>query len=508
MKKRLSIIIAVILIIALVIFVKTKIIGGKFEYKLEEVQAFTYVKYREGNSFGVMDRDGNKIVDAKYESIVIPNPEKDIFVCYESEERTVVLNSKAEELFTKYDKIEPIKIKNTATVLCYEKSVLKYKKGENYGLISFSGKELTKNEYSSIENLLSTEGKFLVSKDGKFVVINIKGAKLVPVKFDNIITDGYYNDETKYSKAGFIVSETTNDGYRYGYINYKGKVILDTKYNDLLRVTTNSQEYLIAAINGQYGFYKGKKEIIKPEYQSISYTDNGAIIIERNGVYGIASLKGEIKIAPKYTQIAQNGEYLYAQNSTETDVYNSDGEKLDINFNKTVYGTENKDYNITTLVNNDVTYYGIENKDGKTLVETRYSYIEYVFDNHFIAENQDGKYGVINSDGKEAIEFNYDLLQKIKDKNILRAGNVKSEKESFFSKDLEEIVNLKDAKVESNINYIKIYNDESKIYVDNDGNKVEEDSDTVKKSAQNELPEAIGDYKKVQYSLDDAYYEK
>jgi len=348
MKKKPIIILIVILIIIFAgIYIKNK--TKKIEYTIANVEIYKYIKYKNGENLGVIDRDGNIIIEAGYKKIEIPNPEKDLFVCYKDEENIEVLNSKKDKLFSQYDKVEPIKIKNIASTLCFEKSVLKYKKGDLYGLIDFDGKQITKNEYSSIENLQSTEGKFLVSKNGKFGVINMNGAMLVETKFDQIATDEYYTSETNFVEAGFIVSNTTNDGYRYGYIDCKGKNILNVEFNDIIRIKEDKEIYLIASKNGQYGLYKGKKQIIKPEYQSIICTENGALIIERNGQFGIANKKGEIKVEPIYSGIEQNGIYLYAQNSRKKDVYDSEGNKKDISFSKSVYETENKDYRITQL---------------------------------------------------------------------------------------------------------------------------------------------------------------
>lgn len=508
MKKRLVVLVIIVLMIIIGFVVKNKINNSKIEYELEEVSIYNYLKYKENDKFGIIDRKGQIIIEANYSRIEVPNPEKDIFLCYDDGEKCTVINSKKETLFEKYDNIESIKLKNIASTLCYEKSVLKYEKDGLYGLIDFNGKEITKNIYTSIENLQSTEGKFLVCKDEKYGVINLNGVTLVDTKYDKVKTDDYYTDETGYIEAGFIVSNTTEEGYRYGYINYQGKKLLDVEYNDLIRITEQKDVYLIAAKNGQYGLYKENKELIKPEYQSILYTDNGAIIIERNKNFGIANLKGEIKVQIKYTEIEENGIYLYAQNSKENDVYDIDGNKIDINFNKSVYETGNENYRITTILNNDITYYGIENKEGTVLVDSNYSYIEYIYGDYFIAENQKEKFGVINSNGKVIIKFKYDLIQQIKNKNVIQVSSTESKAPEIYSSNLELIVSMKSAKVQNGKNYIKVYNSKEELYLDKDGNKIEEDSDLIQKELDSQLPEEVNELKKVQYSLDDAYYTK
>ena len=332
-KKSLVLIIIVAIIIIVALFIKGKFQNSKIEYKIEDIKEYKFFKYKNKENYGVLDRDGNIIIEATYKKIEIPNPEKDIFICYKNDEANEVLNSKKDRLFEEYEKIEPIKLKNIASILCFEKSVLKYKKDGKYGLINFEVKKITNNEYDSIENLLSTEGKFLVNKNEKYGVININGTLLVNTLYDEIETDGYSEEESNYPKEGFIVSNKTEEGFRLGYIDNTGKKILNTDYNEIIRIKSK-ELYFIVARNGKYGLYKGKKQVIKPEYQSIIYTENGALIVEKNKQYGIANLEGKVKVETKYSQIEENGIYLYAQNRTENVVYTPEGEKADISFRK------------------------------------------------------------------------------------------------------------------------------------------------------------------------------
>lgn len=508
MKKKLIAIIIIALIIIGIIILKNVQSESSINYEIAKIETYKYVKYRKNDKFGVMDRDGNIILEARYFNIQIPNPEKDLFICYEEENSgSIALNKDKTVLFGKYNNIEPIKIKNMATTLCYEKNALKYQKDGLYGLIDFNGKQLTKNIYSAIENLEGTEGKFQVCKDGKYGVINQKGTLIVDTKFDKITTDGYYNEEKKYVEAGYIVSNTMDDGYRYGYIDYRGKQLLKVEYNDIVRILSQKEVYLIVSKSGQYGLYRGKKQLIKTEYQNIYYTDNGAIVITKNGQFGIANLRGDIKVQPKYASIDENGIYLYAQNSTDNSVYDIEGNKIDINFNKCIYETTNENYKITTILNNDIIYYGIENKDGTTLVENTYSYIEYICSDFFIAENKEEKYGVINANGAIKLNFDYDLIQKIKNKNILQAQKTKSNKIDLYSSKIESIISMKSAKIQNQKNYLKVYNDKKEVFLDAEGNEIKENDDIVQKEIKSELPEKIQGYNKVQYSLEDAYYE-
>ena len=130
--------------------------------------------------------------------VIVPNNEKGVFICtydinYENGTyKTKILNEKNEEIFTKYENIEPLRLKNISSDLMYEKSVLKYSKDGKYGIINLEGKKLTKPIYEEIDTFQYKEGELLVKKDGKYGVINIKGKPLVKNKYDKIETDKYY----------------------------------------------------------------------------------------------------------------------------------------------------------------------------------------------------------------------------------------------------------------------------------------------------------------------------
>lgn len=507
MKKKFLIILALVITILIAVFIVYKFNDAKINYKIEQVEQYIYFKYYDNGEIGVIDYNGNIIIEAQYDNIVIPNPEKDLFICYKDGEPNQVLNSNNEQLFSEYDNIEPIKLKNIVSVLCYEKNSLIYEKDGKYGLIDFDGEEITKNIYDTIENLQSTEGKFLVAQDGKYGVININGVTLVEIEYDQVSSDEYYEDGN-YAKSGFIVSNTTEEGYRYGYINYKGKKILDVEYNEIIRVDNSEEEILIVSENGQYGLYKNNKEIIEPQYQSIIYEDDNILIVQKNQNYGVMNLDGDIIIDIKYSSVEKNGIYIYAKNSEENAVYDVTGNKIDISFNKTVYEVDNTDYRIVTVLNNEKIYYGIENSNGTTLVNTLYSYIEYLFEDYFIAKNEDGQLGVINANGKEMINLEYELVQKIKDKNILQILDTDSNETRLYSSDLVNICTMEDATIENKTNYIRIYNENEERYFDVDGIELEKDSEQLKNLLIKEIPMTIGEYKKVQYSLDDVYYVK
>ena len=231
-------------------------------YDVEKIEDYKYFVLKQNGKYGVIDAKGNIIIESKYTDLIIPNPSKDIFVCKE-DGKSKVINSKNKELYTKYENIEAIELKNIASDLMYEKSILKFQKNGKYGLVDFNGKEVLAANYTSIEALPYREGTVLIKKDDKCGVANMKGAEIIKCEYDKIAIDNYYTDTDKYKYSGYIVGNKTQDGYRYGYINCKGKKLLNNEYNEITRITEikdNDNVYLISAKNGQYGLTKNGKE--------------------------------------------------------------------------------------------------------------------------------------------------------------------------------------------------------------------------------------------------------
>lgn len=511
MKKKIGILIVILLIIicAIIFLVKNK--NSKYNYDLSKINSYEYFTLVSNEKCGVINKNGDIIIEPNYTKIAIPNPEKDIFFCYDNDD-VQVLNSKKEKLYDNFEKVEPINLKNVATTLNYEKDTFTFFKDGKYGLINIDGKIIAKNEYDSIENLQLCEGTFLVKQNSKYGIINKKGTIVIKPEYDNIASDEYYTETDGYKKAGYIVSNKTEDGYRYGYVTLKGKKYLDAEFNSIDRVsqnTKNSEIYLVVSQNGKYGLYKNKKKIIETEYQSMKYDDNSELIILQKGSkYGMASLDGKIVINVENTNIESKGIYIYASKENENKVFDKSGNTVNINFNKSIYETENENYRISTLDNNDKTYYGITDKNGNNLVSEKYKYIEYIFVNYFIAENDEGKYGIITSNGKEAIEFKYSLLQKIKGKKILQAINSETKATDFYNSSLKIILSAKDAQIDNKEGYIKVTSNGNIYYFDEDGNKLDENSEIITKKDLLAEPEKIGIYKKVQFTLENVYYVK
>ena len=470
-----NIIIAILLIIiiggASYYFIKKN--GRKYE--VAKIENYNYFVLKKNNLSGVIDKTGKTIIEPNYEEVKIPNPEKEIFICYNSE-KTKILNAKGQELFTQFKNIEPIRLKNIASDLMYEKSVLKYSEDSKYGLINFEGKKVTNAIYDEIEGLPYKEGELLVKQTDKYGVINIKGNNLVDIKYDKIDVDGYYASDNGYKYAGYIVSNKTDEGYRFGYINVNGDMILKVEHNQIFRITQiddKENAYLIESKNGQFGLMKNDKEILKNEYQSISHDEsNKLLVIEKSKKYGVASLEGKIIVPTEYNQIDITGVYLYAKNNQGTVIYNTNGTEANIDTNIAILNTSNEKYKIR-INNENGTKYGVIGKDGKQIIEEKYNYIEYLYENYFIVSSENSKLGIIDDKDTIKVEIENDSLQKVQNTDIIQAVRANDKITKLFSRNMEKICEMGNAKVETKGDYISVSNENEKSFYNKEGKKVD-----------------------------------
>lgn len=447
-------------------------------YTIAEIseKEYEYFVLKEEEKFGIIDKSGEIIIPANYSKVIIPNPSKPVFICYENE-NTKVLNEKNKEIYAEFQKIEPLMLKNVSTNLIYEKTVLKYEKDGKYGLISLDGKKITNANYEEIDTLQYKEGELLIKQQGKYGVININGYEIIKPEYDQIQADRYYSSENGYQKDGYIISNKTEEGYRYGYINYEGKKLLDTKYNELERISYKNENeiYLICAENGKYGLYQGAKENIKNEYQSITYVDgNEFCIVQKGKKYGVITLQGSMLLQVKYLQINVTGDYIYVTDeNSEKKVYDKKANETEINPNQVIISvSKEKKYKVHIDTANEKTIYSIY-EDEKKLTTEDYNYIEYLFEDYFIASNQEGKIGIIDQNGNIKVEMKYDSLQKIANTQLIQAIISSNKTTEIYTKEMKKTVEMENAIIEKDNNIIRIYNNQEVKYLDLEGNEKE-----------------------------------
>lgn len=481
MKKKKLIIIGILILVIIAIVVSLIIYfsnRAKYVFDVEYVSNIEYSTVRIDDKYGVIDGNGNIVIEPTYNVIQIPNPSKPVFVCmsnYNTEEKeyeTKVLNEKREQIITGYSNIQAIPANSTADGIPFENTVLKYKKDNKYGLMSLEGKEITDAIYDEIASITYKEGMLLVKQDGKYGIININGKIVIKPEYDNITVDNYYDVSTGYQRTGFIVCSIKDEGYRYGYVDYRGKKILDTIYTEIERVTDFEDEkdiYIVAYKDGQAGLLKNRKLILDYEYEDIIYyAYNDVFIVQRNGKQGIADRKGNIKIDTKYTNISFGGIYVNAvDESGETQILDLDGNVVTDGYIAKMPTEDGQHF----IVYNEEGIYKIIDNNGNIVVDRSYTNIEEIANNYYIVANNRNN-GIIDLTGKSLVELRYNSIVKLDNTELLQANISATSTVSLINKNMQIVVTMDNASIDVEDGYIRLYSETEDKYFDYAGNEL------------------------------------
>ena len=480
MKKKIiiPIILFLLIIIGLLIyfFVKNKEKENR-DYQIEQITDYKYFvsKSQDSQKFGVIDTNGNVVIDEQYDDVQIPNPSKAVFICINGDS-SKVFNSEAQEIYTEFGEISTLRLKNTSSDLIYEKSVLKYEQNGKFGLIGIDGKKLTEPIYDSIDTLQYKEGELIVKQNDKYGIINQKGYILVDIEYDEITADGFYDMETQYRYDGYIVANKTDMGYRYGYVSHDGKQILDLLYNDLKRITNISDEepYLLVAENGRYGVMKKSTQIISNEYQSISYdASNNIFVVQKGQKYGVMDFSGKQIIECKYPQIDVKGRNIYVtKDDNMVEVYDTSGNLTNMSSDLIYIDIlEKDDYSIRIQTIDQNTTYQIC-KEGEDDVQEEYQYIEYLENDLFVASKSGGNLGIIDLNGDVKTEFKYSSIQIIPNTDLIQMVNTDNITVDFADKTAKIITQMANVTITNNEHFIKLSNSNESKYINLDGKEI------------------------------------
>lgn len=480
-KKKIIILISIILIIAIVVtfliiyFIKR----SKYVYDVVNVSNIEYNTVKIDDRLGIIDGNGNIVIEPNYSVIQIPDPSKPLFVCMSNyntqtkEYETKVLNDKKEQVITGYETIQAIPRETTEDGVPFENTVLKYKKNGKFGLINLEGKEITDPIYDDISAVTYKEGMLLVKINGKVGVININGVEVIKPEYDNITVDNYYDVKTRYKNTGFIVCKISEDGYRYGYIDFKGNVILNPEYTKIERVTEIEDEkdiYLIAYKDGQAGLLKNKKIILNYEYEDIIYyAYNDVFIVQRNAKQGVVDRNGNIKIEPEYSNINFGGIYVNATTADNTTkILDLNGNEINDGYISKTPTKDNKHY----IVYGEDGIYKIIDENGNVVIDKNYTNIEEVENNYFIVAN-DRNNGIIDLSGKSLVDLKYNSIFKIDNTNLLQANISSTSTVSLINQNMQVVVTMPEAEIDVTDEYIRVYSENDNKYFDYSGNELQ-----------------------------------
>ena len=302
LKKVFAVILAIIVIIMSVWIIRG--ILSK-EGSSRGITSKTYFAAYQDNKWGVIDENGEFVIDPSYEEmIIIPDSKTDIFLCtydvnYDTGEYSAkAINSKNEDIFTEYSKVEAISNHDENNNLWYEENVLKVQRDGKWGMINYEGEIILNTEYNSIQALPGIENAILVEKDGKYGIADNTGRLLLDVAYTEI------TNLEKTNRDGYIVRDHTG---LYGIVDNSNNVILQNQYQEIEKVYRNNL-YVVTQDGTQKVVNSNGEDVLTQGFEQISAilkTEGQGVIYSTGGKYGIMSLAGDVIIEAQYDNLVE-----------------------------------------------------------------------------------------------------------------------------------------------------------------------------------------------------------
>ncbi len=430
-KKVFAVIIAVIVFVMFIIIIKNLLTKGKDTGK---ISSQTYFTLYQDEKWGVINNLGETVITPSYqEMIIIPNNKKDVFLCvydinYETGEySTKALNSKDEEIFKEYEKVEALENYDENNNVWYEEELLRVQKDGKYGLINLSGEKVLNTEYDSIETLKGISNSILVQKEGKYGLVDSSGNFIIDGEYKEIknlgkdYTEGYITvtQEGKYGIIGYTKKQILNNEYenikqKYGtslyviqengkekVVNSEGVVVLEDGFDTVEQILESSGPGIIFKKNNKCGvMLEDGSILIEPKYEDLKEAKQSIFIAKKDGKYGIIDEDEATKIEFQYNSITYNKQAnIYI---AEDENYNS--YIIDNDFNIKITG-------ILSDLDTDKGYMRIR-------IDDEYKYYNFKFEeknnteiltsNTLFLSKKDGKFGYVDKKGEVVVDYIYD----------------------------------------------------------------------------------------------------
>jgi hypothetical protein len=337
-------------------------------------------------------------------------------------------------------------------------------------LFDFNGKKINSpaldQVYKGSSSLALHDGLFMVRTDRKSGILSEDGRIIISQKYDEIIGDkNFFEDELFIFKKKYLM----------GVGDKEENVLIDPIYNQLIRgplktFIAHNQKYEHGLLNYDgtelIPFGKWRISSLGTAYyrQKTNYLKFSEVKKEGKSVYGVANIKGEVIVSPKYHTIIKKDEYFIVS------LEQSNNEKikhygvLDIEGNELIDPSKNKIRKVNVLPNGHFEIKEYNPKSGYTDIgkigyfdSTGIFKIElegtihksFKHDGNFIIKNSSNKtYSLVDSNFQLII---LDTLQKI---------SYKEEFEMYFgtSENKFHVVNSKGDEMFPSINeYVHPY---------------------------------------------------
>ena len=239
-----------------------------------------------------------------------------------------------------------------------------------YACVSKKGNLLT----DFMLNKVYVSDKFVITYDG--VYYGLCGLNLVPLfKTEYQITDFPISLDSFYNLGDKLIPFRDNETYKYGYLNLKGQVVIDAKYD---MIGNFNDGLAMVKKDNKYGFINTQGQLIVSNKYNVvrDFSEGYAVVGKTEGdhtYYGLIDTKGNVVLDISYYDLGDvsNGLSYFTTFESRLIGYIAPNKKIVVpqeytQVSKTIMGYDVTDDGYIVVRKDDK--YGILRKDGNFLV--------------------------------------------------------------------------------------------------------------------------------------------
>lgn len=325
-----------------------------------EFDPFGYALIQDQGKVGLINRRAKVTLQPIYKAIKVID--STLFAVQKKDNWHIVNLHQQVILTEQFDKIE----------LLRQGQFLAYRQKGKWGIVSTSGRQLTKAIYDEVTTtnfayflvkqvnklgLINEQGSILLKpnyfniaiqnsnlifykKNKHWGAIDSKGQTLIKPQWDNyavlnqnfvklrraakaglyafpqrkLISKDIYDDFVKYSDNMVLCRKNR----RAGLMDISGNLIVKCKYNEIQNFSP--QQFRVRRQNRWGVVNQLDSTIIDFDFDYIAPLNTHVCVVKKNGQYGLANYKGDIVVAPKYSRIDLEGNKAKSYNGKKLDV--------------------------------------------------------------------------------------------------------------------------------------------------------------------------------------------
>lgn len=295
--------------------------------------------------------------------------------------------------------------KKEVTVTPMTPLVFQNKETGLYGAVDVNRKVIVKPEYKTLFSKEQNGTYYFIgiTKTGSTDILNSEGGILDHVP-DN------YQQVSVLSLQDKLLEVSDKNNSLVGVINFKNDVIIPTQYNSL----SLKNDFLILnpLSNKSIANINGKMLVSSKDYASVNIEDNGIVVTNKKGLYGLLDFNGNVVLPIQYPNIyGVNGNtFAIANKNNLYALYNIQKQNQVSDFEYTFIQKEATDTPfLACKLSNGVSLYGYIDNRGSTIIPFDFK-SAYAFNGNYAMVQNNGAYGLIDKSGDYFIKPKYNII--------------------------------------------------------------------------------------------------